>query len=67
MLQEIEDITYVPTCNLAEVVHDSWLARKGFQGTMNLYEASMIDLLQALLQSAKAYAFLKGRYHGCGY
>ena len=62
----MEDISNVPTCNLAEVVHASWLAGKGFQGTMNLDEASVTDLSQALLQSAKAYAFSKGRYQGCG-
>ena len=61
----MEDISNVPTCNLAEVVHASWLAGKGFQGTMNLYKASVTDLSQPLLQSAKAYAFSKGRYHGC--
>ena len=62
----MEDIGNVPTCNLAEVVNASWLASKGFQGTMNLYEASVTDLSHALLQSAKAYAFSNCRYHGCG-
>ena len=33
---------------------------------MNLYEASVTDISQALLQSAKSYAFTKGRYHGSG-
>ena len=47
-------------------MHASWLEGKGFQGSINLYEADVTDLSQALLQSIKAYAFTKGRYDGCG-
>ena len=62
----MEDIVYVPTCNLSEVVHASWLASMGFQGSIDLYEAAVNDLSQALLQSTKSYAFNRGRYHGSG-
>ena len=65
-IQEVKDKSKVPTCNLAEVVHASWLAGKGFQGSMKLYEASVSDIAQALLQIEKSYAFTKGRYHGSG-
>ena len=63
-MQNVEDIVYVPTCNLLEVVYASWLASMGFQGSIDLYEATVNDLSQALLQSTKSYAFNKGRYHG---
>ena len=65
-MQDVEDIVYVPTCNLSEVVHASWLASMGFQGSIDLYEAAINDLSQALLQSTKSYAFNRGRYHGSG-
>ena len=55
----------LPTSQHA-ILQASWLARKGFQGTINLCKAVVIDLSQALLQSTKAYAFSKGRYHGSG-
>ena len=65
-VQEVEDIAYVPTYNLSKVVHASWLAGVGFKGTIDLYEAAVTDLSQALLQSTKSYAFNRGRYHGSG-
>ena len=65
-MQDVEDIVYVPTCNLSEVVHASWFASMGFQGSIDRYEAAVNDLYQALLQSTKSYAFNRGRYHGSG-
>ena len=65
-MQDVQDIVYVPTCNLSEVVHASWLASMGFQGSIDLYEVAVNDLSQALLQSTKSYAFNRGRYHGFG-
>ena len=63
-MQDVEDIVYVPTCNLSEVVHASWLASMGFQGSIDLYEAAVNDLSQALLQNTKSYAFNMSKYHG---
>ena len=57
---------YAPTTNLSKVVHASWLVGQGYKAKMDLYEASVSDLSQALLQSTKAYAYSKGRYHGLG-
>ena len=65
-MQDVEDIVYVPTCNLSEVVHASWLASMGFQGSIDLYKIAINDLSQALLQSTKSYAFNRDRYHGSG-
>ena len=66
VMQEVEDITMVPTINTLEVVNANWLAGSGFKGTTDLYEASVSDLSQALLQSTKINAFSKGCFHGSG-
>ena len=56
----------MPRTNMAEPVHASWLAAEGFKGTLNLYDACVSDLANALLQSSKRHAFIGGKYHGAG-
>ena len=65
-MQEAEDITFIPTTNLAETKHASWLAGEGYKQILSLYDACVSDLANALLQSVKMLAFIEGRYHGAG-
>ena len=52
-LQEVENISFVPTTNLSESKHASWLASVGNKQLLNVYDACVSDLANALLQSAK--------------
>lgn len=49
---------------MAEPIHASWLAAKGFKGALNMYDARVSDLANALLQSSKRHTFIGGKYHG---
>ena len=49
---------------MAETKHASWLASKGNKHVLNLYDACVSDLANALLQSAKMLAFVEGKYKG---
>ena len=62
----MEDIAFIPTTNLSETKHASWLASLGNKQMLNIYDACVSDLANALLQSAKMLAFIKGKYKGRG-
>jgi hypothetical protein len=48
----------VPTCNLAETIHNKWLQASGNNMT-NLYDAILDDYCRAALQSTGFHNFLK--------
>ena len=56
----------MPRTNMAKPVHASQLVAEGFKGTLNLYDACVSDLANALLQSSKRHAFIGGKCHGVG-
>ena len=57
---------FLPTTNLAESKHACWLANEVNKHILNLYDAFVLDLANALLQSAKMLAFVEGKYKGVG-
>ena len=64
MLQDAKDSAFVPTTNLSKTRHASWLSNVGSMKMLNLYNASILDLANALLQCAKILAFVEGKYKG---
>ena len=62
----MEDISFVPTTNLLESKHARWLASMGNKQMLNVYDACVLDLANALFQSAKKVAFVEGKYKGKG-
>ena len=66
LLQDMEDLAFLPTTNLAETKHASWLAGEGNKDMLSLYDACVSDLANALLQGVKMLASVEGRYHGAG-
>lgn len=62
----MQDSAFVPSTNLSETKHASWLASVGNKQMLNLYDACVSDLANALLQSAKMLAFVEGKYKGSG-
>jgi hypothetical protein len=55
----------MPSCNLAETVHNKWLQQSGNQGNY-LYVATIDDFIRALIQVSRYYQFFKGKYAGIG-
>ena len=55
----------MPTCNLAETVHNKWLQASGNNGN-DLYVATVDDFVRAFLQVVNYYQFLKGDVGGTG-
>ena len=55
----------MPSCNLAETVHNKWLQASGNKGG-NLYVATVDDYIRAFLQVVAYYQFLKGGIGGVG-
>ena len=53
----------MPTCSLVEKVHNKWLQQSGNKITC-MYEATMDDLIQALMQIANYRSWLKGNSIG---
>jgi hypothetical protein len=49
----------MPSCNLAETVHNKWLQQSGTRGN-DLYVATVDDFVKALMQVSRYYQFLKG-------
>jgi hypothetical protein len=55
----------MPSCNLAETVHNKWLQASGNNG-QDLYVATVDDFVRAFLQVVNFYQFLKGDVGGTG-
>ena len=55
----------MPTCNLAETVHNKWLQQSGNKMTC-LYEATVDDLIRAFMQIANYRSWLRGGSTGKG-
>ena len=55
----------MPTCNLAETVHNKWLQASGNNGS-DLYVATVDDYVRGFLQVVNYYQFLKGDVGGTG-
>ena len=55
----------MPSCNLAETVHNKWLQASGNKGG-DLYVATVDDYIRAFLQVVAYYQFLKGGIGGVG-
>ena len=54
-----DELTEMPSCNLAETVHNKWLQASGNKGR-DLYVAIVDDYIHAFLQVVAYYQFLKG-------
>ena len=55
----------MPSCNLAETVHNKWLQQSGNRGN-DLYVATVDNLVRAFMQMVRYYQFLKGEHAGMG-
>ena len=55
----------MPSCNLAEIVHNKWLQQSGNRGN-DLYIATVDDLVRAFMQMVRYYQFLKGHHARSG-
>ena len=55
----------MPSCNLAETVHNKWLQSSGNEGN-DLYTATVDDYIRAFMQVVAYYQFLKGDVGGTG-
>ena len=53
------ELTEMPSCNLAETVHNKWLQASGNKGD-GLYIAVVDDYIQAFLQVVAYYQYFKG-------
>ena len=59
------ELAEMPTCNLAETVHNKWLQQSGKRGT-DLYVATVDDFVRAFMQMVRYYQYLKGNHGGTG-
>jgi hypothetical protein len=55
----------MPSCNLAEIVHNKWPQQSGNKGN-DLYVATVNDFVRALIQVSRYYQFFKGEHVGTG-
>jgi hypothetical protein len=55
----------MPSCNLAETVHNKWLQESGNRGC-DLYIATVDDFVRAFMQMVRFYQYLKGNGVGTG-
>jgi hypothetical protein len=53
----------MPTCNLAETIHNKWLQQSGNKMTC-LYEATMNAMIRAFMQITNYRTWLKGGSDG---
>ena len=60
-----DQLAEMPSCNLAESIHNKWLQASGNKGG-NLYVAMVDDYVQVFLQVVAYYTFLKGGIGGDG-
>ena len=56
----------MPTCNLAETIHNKWLQQSGNKMTF-LYEATVDNMIRAFMQIANYSAWLIGGSNGKGF
>jgi hypothetical protein len=61
----IDERAEMPTCNLAETMHNKWLQQSGNKMTC-LYEATVDDLIRAFMQIANYRSWLRGGFTGKG-
>ena len=59
------ELAEMPSCNLAETIHNKWLQQSGNRGN-DLYVATVDDLVRAFMQMVRYYQFLKGHHAGSG-
>ena len=59
------ELAEMPSCNLAETVHNKWLQASGNKGG-DLYVAAVDDYIRAFLQVVAYYQYLKGGVGGMG-
>ena len=55
----------MPSCNLAETVHNKWLQQSGNRGN-DLYVATVDDFIRAFMQVVAYYQYLNGERAGTG-
>ena len=55
----------MPSCNLAETVHNKWLQQSGNRGN-DLYVATVDDFVRAFMQVVAYYQYLNGDRAGTG-
>ena len=55
----------MPSCNLAETVHNKWLQQSGKRGN-DLYVATVDDYVRAFMQVVAYYQYLNGERAGSG-
>ena len=53
----------MPSCNLAETVHNKWLQQSSHRGK-DLYVATIDDYVRAFMQRVSYYQYLKGDRDG---
>jgi hypothetical protein len=61
----IDERAEIPTCNLAETVHNKWLQQSGNK-MICMYKAIVADMIRVFMQIANYRAWLKGGSHGKG-
>jgi len=59
------ELAEMPSCNLAETVHNKWLQQFGNRGN-DLYIATVDDFVRAFMQMVRYYQYLKGNKAGTG-
>ena len=60
-----DELAEMPSCNLAESIHNKWLQASGNNGG-DLYVATVDDYIRAFLQVVNYYQYLKGDVGGTG-
>ena len=55
----------MPSCNLAETIHNRWLQQSGNRGN-DLYDATVDDYIRAFMQCTNYNSFLNGGRSGTG-
>ena len=58
-----EELAEMPSCNLAESVHNKWSQQSGKKGN-DLFVAAVDDLVRAFMQVVTYFQFLKGEKVG---
>ena len=61
----IDELAEMPSCNLAETVHNKWKQASGDRG-VDLYVATVDDYVRGFLQVINYHQFLKGDVGGTG-
>ena len=59
------ELAEMPSCNLAETVHNKWLQQSGNRGN-DLYVATVDDYVRAFMQVVAYYQYLNGDRSGTG-